>query len=585
MTKLFSTPFAEFGDRREIEDGVQFDGTVSFSQGWGPDYQRPRNDPNYKPVDRYAMNQVLYDATNAIRDLQFQGFPTWSPDAASYGGYPMGGVVRHLARNWQSLIDNNTMEPPATGMEPPVWRELAASEVPNATRVVRGITRFATAFEVEQGVATDVAVSPADVKKMVGDTGFDRIIAPTNIAPANGALGVELSATLQGSAYMPMYSADPRLHRRFQVALAGASGWDDLLVDATVDADNLVVDPPLSPSAEYKWRQRDVSQAGFESAWSRESTFSTGSRSIVTPSIVLPVAGAQDVPEQPIIKVSAFSVQGGTDTAVGARFRVKNSSGTVVHTSPLITFGDMTEYALPAGVLQQGGLEYFAEAQWEGSTLGASAWSQPSRFFTSESFVPSEPGAPFGGGYFVAAYMHPRKGRCALVDMGIAAEINGVQWKTANTSTSGTDSTIDGEANTQAMTATQALRTAHPAATQIVDMRIGGYSDIHMPAELETELLYRYLKPTSQDNSTSYGANQYAIPPTNNYTASNPGQTGIASYRAGGVNAYETDRYYWTSTQNSTLNARSRNFTNGNLNYFNKTLTNRRARGVRSVSI
>jgi hypothetical protein len=69
------------------------------------------------------------------------------------------------------------------------------------------------------------------------------------------------------------------------------------------------------------------------------------------------------------------------------------------------------------------------------------------------------------------------------------------QWKTSNTSTSGTSSDIDGPANTAAQIAAGAA--SHPCADFCNSAVIGGFSDWYMPAKNELEVCYFNLKPTN----------------------------------------------------------------------------------------
>jgi hypothetical protein len=63
----------------------------------------------------------------------------------------------------------------------------------------------------------------------------------------------------------------------------------------------------------------------------------------------------------------------------------------------------------------------------------------------------------------------------------------------------------------------------HPAFQWARSLNIGGFSDWYIPAKNELEIVYRFLKPTTDVNSTSFGANPNAVPvPTSNYTPLDP---------------------------------------------------------------
>jgi len=118
MAHIFKTAFANTGDKITIPSVVQADGSVSIPQGWGFDYERPREispgvpDPDYKPVGREEMNGVLFMATQAIGEIQLQGAASWS----SLGSpYPINAVVYHNSRAWLSTAATNNTEPGAVG--------------------------------------------------------------------------------------------------------------------------------------------------------------------------------------------------------------------------------------------------------------------------------------------------------------------------------------------------------------------------------------------------------------------------------------------------------------------------------------
>ena len=111
------------------------------------------------------------------------------------------------------------------------------------------------------------------------------------------------------------------------------------------------------------------------------------------------------------------------------------------------------------------------------------------------------------------------------------------QWKTGNTATTGTTSDVDGWANTLAMTDTEALRLAHPAAVYCRSYDGGGFDDWYMPSR--NELLLPW-----------------------NHRAELPS-----------LNMGKNTTYVWSSTQHpsDTVYAWLRRFSDGHENYTSKT--------------
>ena len=98
-----------------------------------------------------------------------------------------------------------------------------------------------------------------------------------------------------------------------------------------------------------------------------------------------------------------------------------------------------------------------------------------------------------------------------------------LQWKITNTSTTGTTSATDGLANTNAMN-----NVDHPAAYYCATTMdgVGGYNDWYLPSK--NELNFIYLNRHFLDNFTTY--------------------------------------YYWSSTENDSLNSWNQRFNDGNQN-------------------
>lgn len=126
MDKFFGIPFATTGDKTPIPVATQSDGSVSYSQGFGPDYQKDQaTDPAAKDVPRDRMNQVLFDLSTATREYQVSGTPDFITSALN-GGTPFS-YSKNARVKWtdseiyESRIDNNTDAPTVAAS----WRKVS----------------------------------------------------------------------------------------------------------------------------------------------------------------------------------------------------------------------------------------------------------------------------------------------------------------------------------------------------------------------------------------------------------------------------------------------------------------------------
>lgn len=116
MAKIFKVPFAVEGDKISPPDAVQSDGSVSYTLGYGFDYQRDTGvdeggapiDPLAKVFPREQHNGILNDITTAIGEIQASGLPNWQIEGSPY---PINSLVRYSGKNWRSLVANNTTTP------------------------------------------------------------------------------------------------------------------------------------------------------------------------------------------------------------------------------------------------------------------------------------------------------------------------------------------------------------------------------------------------------------------------------------------------------------------------------------------
>ena len=110
------------GDITPISNTGVDSGTVNYQYGFTPNYEYPSTNPSNLPVPRQSFNQLMLDVTNALQQLQTQGYPLWV--AAGSGGpplptyYPIYSVVAHNYMSggiqiYESQINANNSEPGA----------------------------------------------------------------------------------------------------------------------------------------------------------------------------------------------------------------------------------------------------------------------------------------------------------------------------------------------------------------------------------------------------------------------------------------------------------------------------------------
>jgi len=119
MAKFFKTPFALAGNKTTVPESVQPDGSISYTEGWGPDYELANTEPDYKPISREQTNQMFNDVTSALYEAQINGVSAWSADGS--GLYPIYAIVRHNDLLWMSTAATNATEPGAVGA---TWNDI-----------------------------------------------------------------------------------------------------------------------------------------------------------------------------------------------------------------------------------------------------------------------------------------------------------------------------------------------------------------------------------------------------------------------------------------------------------------------------
>jgi len=170
-------------------------------------------------------------------------------------------------------------------------------------------------------------------------------------------------------------------------------------------------------------------------------------------------------------------------------------------------------------------------------------------------------GAPYGGGYIGGKISVLGVQYYLIVSPKASGEAL-KQWGTYGVTT-GFTSVINGPINS---VGEAALGASYQAATFCEGLTIGGYSDWYLPAKNELEVLYYFLKPTTDANDTGSGSNANAVSPepvSTNYTSGSPAQTSAGiGFRTGETEAFRNTNYY-SSTEVSANGAWRQDFYNG----------------------
>ena len=132
MQKFFRIPFATSGTKTAVPDAAAIDDSVSYTEGYPLGYQQdPAVDPlTAKDIERDKLNQLLFDTTTALKELQAHAIPDFITTALN-GGAPWAYSKYDLVRwdngaeilVYESLVDANTSLP----SDATKWRQFTTS--------------------------------------------------------------------------------------------------------------------------------------------------------------------------------------------------------------------------------------------------------------------------------------------------------------------------------------------------------------------------------------------------------------------------------------------------------------------------
>ena len=187
---------------------------------------------------------------------------------------------------------------------------------------------------------------------------------------------------------------------------------------------------------------------------------------------------------------------------------------------------------------------------------GTSSASGVSNSITTPALTPTVIGEAWGGGYYAGKISTSGNGVAThyLIVAPASTESLGLTWGQYNQSSTA-NSDIDGPFNTTLM-----ANAGSQAASYCKNLTTGGYTDWYLPAKNELEVLYYFLKPTTDSNNTAFssGSNANAVAPeprNTPYTSGSPSQTTATAFQYNQSQAfYPKPGYpnypYWCSTAN-----------------------------------
>jgi hypothetical protein len=423
-------------------------------------------------------------------------------------------------------------------------------------------TGFIRAYTGSEWV-TSVNVT-AGVSSINGETGdvtleipeAPQILTPTNVSPADESTDIGETPTLEGSPYYSLYgktqkssqweiSTDPA----FATTVYDSGEVLGVGVTHAVPAGNLLV------STTYYWRvrYRDIDNTYSDYSTPTEFVTAAAFNNFIPTPTATPAIGAALEGGFYTGLIWNQVTQSSTSTAIGTG----SKTFTVTDAVPLFYSGQAVEVRSRANPGTQ---------RMKGTVTASSGT-------TLTVNVTSVDGS---GTYTDWSIMAKYR---VIVAPKSSGENSSIAYKNANTAApSETGTLTEGRKATLAMVAAD-TSTVYPAAHYCNNLSIGSYTDWYLPARDELELIWRNLKPTTDNNYTTadrptgatpnyqnlgslgdtanaHGLNNNSDPQGAAYTSSVPARTSVAAFQTGGAEAMAYgSQIYWSSTEYNTTTA------------------------------
>lgn len=245
MLKFFRLPFATSGDKIAVPDAVDVNGNVSYTEGFGFDYERQKTDPLHKNIPRDQSNQIYFDITTALAELQSRGVPDFITSALNGGtaySYAVNAVVRWTDNDlYVSLVAANT----ATPADATKWALL-----PTPGRVRDGFNTIAASAGTADAIT--LALTPTQTTFAAGPTWWRATAANATTTPTVQRDGLAAKTLVKGN-NVPLVAGD----------IAGAGMWMCSQYDATLDKE-VLLNPAFGVSSSLSIASTAEAQAGTD---------------------------------------------------------------------------------------------------------------------------------------------------------------------------------------------------------------------------------------------------------------------------------------------------------------------------------